>query len=260
MELPAEIRNLIYTIALTDSSGINLIGTFKHRRRTVERVSEETMMKVSGTDRWSSSRLNKYSRATNTEPASLVASLLAVNKQIYQEARDMLYGNVFIFADSFALYSFLINLGPVSCKYLKTISLLGWGFGRAMKAYNHACFSTLVSATNITTFHIDARIGYYRAPKGAVEQLYRDAFPWMEAIGAASGRADAVLDVLQFGDNCFDTVTFFGEQTQDVRRQQRVDEFKAALSELLNAQQNRVIGSPVKKRKKTSKRAISDEP
>jgi hypothetical protein len=259
MELPAEIRNMIYSIALTDASGINLVGTFKHKRRTVERVSEETMEKVSGANYYSASRLNKYSRATSTEPESLAASLLAVNKQIYQEGRDILYGNEFIFSDSFGLYSFLTNLGPVRCQYLKTIRLLGWGFGRAMKAYNHACFAALVSATNITAFHIKMHAGYLREPKRAAEQLYRDAFLWMEAIGAATGRPDAVIDVLQLGELFF----FYKERPQDqqplVEFNAALSEFNAALRELLNAQHNRVMGSRVKRSKKTSKSVASKD-
>jgi hypothetical protein len=63
-----------------------------------------------------------------------------VSKQIHQEAVDTLYGkNEFIFTDSFALYNFMINLGPRGAKHLKTLRLRGWLYGRATKAYNHSC-------------------------------------------------------------------------------------------------------------------------
>jgi hypothetical protein len=141
MELPAEIRNMVYEYALTDPSGINLVGTFKHKRRTVERVSAKCEADISQDRDYSDSFLiNDSIRSQHEKPAPLVPSLLAVSKQIHQEAVDTLYGkNEFIFTDSFALYNFMINLGPRGAKHLKTLRLRGWLYGRATKAYNHSC-------------------------------------------------------------------------------------------------------------------------
>ncbi len=151
-----------------------------------------------------SGRMNATVRKENPEPMPITPALLSVNKQIYQEARDIFYGNEFVFADTFALYAFLINLGPQGAKYLKTLRLLTWGCGRAMKAYNHSCFALLAWAPNVTAFHIDAqRPGWSRAAKSYSEQIYRDGFPFLEAIGRARGKADAAIDVLKIHPDMF---------------------------------------------------------
>jgi hypothetical protein len=141
MELPAEIRNLIYEYTLTTPSGINLVGTFKHKRRTVERISTKCQADFTQYRGYSAGHvMNDSIRNQHEKPTALVPSLLAVNKQIHQEATDILYGkNEFIFTDSFALYNFMINLGPTGAKRLKTVRIQGWLDGRAMKAYNHSC-------------------------------------------------------------------------------------------------------------------------
>ncbi|KAJ4362312.1 hypothetical protein N0V83_010405 [Neocucurbitaria cava] len=248
MQLPAEIRNMIYSYALTDPSGINLVATFKHKRRTVERVSAETQSKFRRAY-CRQARLNDEVRAKYEEPVTLVPSLLAVSKQIHYEAQDVLYSNDFIFADTFALYSLLINLGPSGAKHLKTVRLLGWGYGRAMKAYNHACFAVLVWAINITAFHIECNIGWYRTPKSCADQIYRDAFPWLEAIGRETGKMDAAVDILKFEMEAFERKQWNGTTQVTIPGEERYVEFKAALSKLLDVQQKRVLAKPMKKRK-----------
>ncbi|EOA87190.1 hypothetical protein ACJQWK_10361 [Exserohilum turcicum] len=209
LQLPAEIRNTIYEYTLCDDFGINLLGTFKHRRRTVGRISASLMAQASKSDNvWASRRLNNQLLACDEEPSMtpvvpLVPSLLAVNRQIHLEAVDMLYGNEFVFADSFALYSFLLNIGPARAKHLKRLRLLSFAEGRGMKGYNHSCFAVLAWATNLSAFHINTHMGGYRVADDGAGQLYRDAFPWLEAVGAAKGKADAALDVLHLGEDCF---------------------------------------------------------
>lgn len=248
MELPAEIRNMIYSYALTDSSGINFVAVHKHRRRTTERVSKDLMSQHMGSHwAYGGVRANDKPCDEHGEPNVLAASLLAVSRQIYHETRDILYSNEFRFLDSIALYSFLINLGPVNAKYLKTIRLLGWGYGRGTQGYNHACFSVLVWATNITAFHIDARLGWHRATCRGAQQFYRNAFPWLEAFGTAKGRADAAVDVLQFSEDWLDGIP----HSQSLK--QKIDAFKAMLSSLLNAQQKRLTAKAPRKRKVSKK-------
>jgi hypothetical protein len=256
MELPAEIRNIIYTYALTDPSGINFVATFKHRRRTVERISAQCMEQVAGGyRRYSNIRVNDVVRAQQEEPTSLVPSLLAVSKQIYSEGLDILYSNEFVFADSFAMYAFLINLGPARAKHLKTLRLLEWGHGRAMKAYNHSCFAVLVWATNMTAFHIDAHM--YTVKHGS-QQLYRDAFPWLEAIGSAKGKADAAVELLHIGEDSLSGSWGWAPGPAPTSRETKVKQFKAALSTLLEKQQKRVMAKPAKKRM-LIKDVIADE-
>ncbi|CAN9253157.1 unnamed protein product [Alternaria alternata] len=261
MELPAEIRNIIYEYTLTDPAGINLVGTFKHKRRTVERIPAKCQASISHDGPWSGALpINDNIRSQHEQPAALVPSLLAVSKQIHQECIDILYGkNEFVFTNSFALYSFLINLGPRGAKHLKTLRIRGWLYGRAMKGYNHSCFAALVWATNITAFHIDASIGWYRASKYGAEQLYRDAFPWMEAIGLAQGKVDAVVDIIKFSEDHFDVLqSSYRHSSSAMSNEQKHQEFRAALRKSLGAQQKRIMAPTVKKIK-AAKKAVADE-
>ncbi|KAH6876018.1 hypothetical protein BKA58DRAFT_380869 [Alternaria rosae] len=265
LNLPAEIRNIIYEYTLTDSSGINLVGVFKHKRRNVERISAKLQAELSQESGWSDSqRMNNGVRKTQEEPAPLVTSLLAVNKQIHQEGVDILYGkNEFIFTDSFALYNFMINLGPNRAKSLRTLRILGWLHGRAMKAYNHSCFSALVWATNITAFHIDSQIGWYRASKYGADQLYRDAFPWMEAVGMAKGKVDAIVDIIKFNEDHFDEHRgrYRWHTATQTSNEEMYAEFKTALRKSLGAQQQRVMAPTTSqtKRAKITKKVTEDE-
>lgn len=250
MELPSEIRNIIYGYALEDPSGINLVATFRNKRRTVERVSAETQSQISGgTYSYSVRQMNDELRNKREDPVALVPSLLAVCKQIYQESRDILYGNEFIFADTFALYSLLINLGPAGAKNLKHLRVMEWGHGRATKAYNHSCFAVLVWATNLKILHLDKPSGRARNPKNVADQFYRDAFPWLEAVGMAKGKVDAAVDVLRIDAEEFDYIYYRQSNQNLLSAEEKRDQFLGALAKLLGAQQKRVMGARVKKRK-----------
>jgi hypothetical protein len=250
MQLPAEIRNMIYTHALRDDQGINFVAMFKHKRRATERVSKATVTKLSGGYRiYSATRINNELRAEEEEPKALVPSLLAVSKQIYHEARDILYANDFIFADSCTLYNFLLNIGPGGAKLLQSVRIMSWGYGRTLKGYNHSCFAVLAWATGLKTLHLDRTSGYASNPKNCAEQLYRDAFPWLEAVGMAKGKVDAAIDLLQLKTENFESSYWDGTATRVIPGTERIQTFRETLRDLLGAQQKRVMATPAKKRK-----------
>jgi hypothetical protein len=232
---------MIYSYALTDSSGINFVAVQRNKRRCVERVSRDTIGTVSrARSPYQSSKINDG----NALPASLVPSLLAVNKQIHRESRDTLYSNELVFADTIALYSFMINLGPTSAKHLKKMRLMAWNNGRTSRTYNNACFATMVYATNLEKFYIDTSIGCYGSPKHAAQQVYRNAFPWLEAIGRAKGKYDAAIDVLDVHNAVLGRFYHRGSQAS----QDALDAFNAELSRNLGLQQKRIMAKSVKRR------------
>ncbi|KAJ4359367.1 hypothetical protein N0V95_002197 [Ascochyta clinopodiicola] len=248
LKLPAEIRNMIYAYALTDPSGINFVAIHRNKRRCVERVSQKALSSVSHfRSPYQSSRINDRIDDTNDLPKTLVPSLLAVSKQIHQEGADILYSNELVFADSVALYAFMINLGPGSASHLRLIRLNGWGRGRTSKAYNNACFAVLVSATNLEKLHINTSMGWYRQPKGAAQLFYRNAFPWLEAVGTAKGKYDAALDILDVTGEALGRNYYNTAQGQTGRDERKV--FNAELSRNLGVQRNRIMAKSVKKGK-----------
>ncbi|CAE7022840.1 hypothetical protein CFE70_003201 [Pyrenophora teres f. teres 0-1] len=242
MLLPAEIRNIIYDYTLADPLGINLVATIHNRRRQAQRIPASLQKNISrGLYYKITSSTDTDTVAQDDEPAPLVPALLTVCKQIHSEGKDVLYGNDFVFADSLALYAFMINLGASGAKHIKKITLRGWLDGRATKCYNHCCFAALVSATNLTSFVIETPSSYHRSPQPLAHQLYRDAFPWLEAVGAAKGKVDAGLDVVQLGDDFFRRS--WGHHPYTGRKEEQVEEFKSELGKLLGAQQLRVMGT-----------------
>lgn len=248
LELPAEIRNIIYTYTLTDLSGINFVAVQRNKRRCVERVSQEIL--GSGPHSHSYYRPNSINaNIDNVEdmPASLVPSLLAVNKQIHQEGCHILYGNELVFADTIALYAFMINIGPVSASYIKRMRLKGWGYGPTLKAYNNACFAVLIWATNLQKFCIDTNIGWCRRPKLVAQRLYRDAFPWLEAVGNAKGNFDAALGVLDLSKESL-AWQYPSNPSQNTTSEDVLKAFNIELSKNLRLQQKRVMAKPVSKR------------
>jgi hypothetical protein len=170
-----------------------------------------------------------------------VPSLLAVNKQIYQEARNILYENEFKMADPLALHSFIVDIGPQAAKLLTHVTLCSRIYGRSMqKGYNHSAFAMLASATNIKKLRIESLTNWMDAPSWAARQFYRDGFPWLEAVGAAKGKLDAALDLLELcspDDNCR------GGDYEEV------EPFKRELGKLLRAHMERMNEGPAPAKK-----------
>lgn len=235
---------MIYTYALTDPSGIKFVAVQRNKRRCVERVSNKTLSSISRRSYYQSSGINDDA---DEQPASLVPSLLVANRQIYQEGCDILYGNELVFADTVALYAFMINLGPAGgASHLRKMRLKDWGCGRTSKAYNNACFAVLIQATNLEKLYIDTTNGWYRMPKNIAQQIYRDAFPWLEAVGHARGKFDAALDVLELSDESLGRDYYGSKGTSGAQRRKM---FNDELSRNLGLQQKRVTAKSVKRRK-----------
>jgi hypothetical protein len=184
------------------------------------------------------------------KPPALVPALLALNKQTNVEARTILYANEFVFSDTFALYNFLINLGPSGSTHLKHLRLINWGYSRVMKAYNHSCFVALVWATKLETLHVEHIYGYYINVNRAAEQLYRDAFPWLEVVGAAKGKLDAAVDILRIEPELFTVPQWYGTKRQEITGDGQLVLYKERLSKMLGAHQERIMGDGGGKKRK----------
>lgn len=241
---------MIYSYALKDPSGIKFVAVQRNKRRCVEPVSSKTFSQVAGNRlHYQSNRINDDAEEQAT---GLVPSLLSVNKQVYREGCDILYSNELIFADPIALYAFMINLGPGgSASHLKTMRLKGWGYGRTSKAYNNACFAVVISAKNLEKFYIDTSVGWYRQPKSAAQQIYRDAFPWLEAVGRTKGKFDAALDVLEVSAESLGRNHW--NSSQGLSDAQRRKAFNDELGRNLELQQKRVMASKSVEKRKASK-------
>jgi hypothetical protein len=165
----------------------------------------------------------KEPRGPATDITPLVPSLLAVCKQINQDAGDLLYSHHFYAEDPLTLHSFMVDICPRVAARLKHIDLMNWVHARGHKSYNHTCFTALMPAINLVSFNTHGYLRCGESAKHIAIQMYRDAFPWLEAVGRAKGRIDAGVDV--FNISCAESYH---------RRDGEVPDFKPYMRKLLN--------------------------
>jgi hypothetical protein len=112
LDLPPELRDMIYDLALLDPSGISLVSRIKDNRRTVRRGA---VYDASSYDyryfygRHRSLKSGAQQVAVRQNP--IIPRFLRVNKQIYAEGINFLYGQDFYFEDMLALQYFLATIG-----------------------------------------------------------------------------------------------------------------------------------------------------
>jgi hypothetical protein len=66
-------------------------------------------------------------------------------------------------------------------------------------------------------------------------QVYRDAFHWLEAVGTATGRWDAALDVIEVQEDNFaiNRYSMIGSQRQTISHEEQMEAFQDELRKLL---------------------------
>ncbi|KAF1957778.1 hypothetical protein CC80DRAFT_390131, partial [Byssothecium circinans] len=236
LELPAEIRNHIYSLCFNDPVGVYLCSATKKVRRTVRRVPESNYRAQPSQN---NSQNDSDSDDQGNEIAPLVPALLAVNKQIYQEGCAMLYANDFYMADTLTMHSFFVDIGARAAQLLKNVALINWGEGRGVnKAYNHAAFMAMSIAPNLETFVMYDTPGWRQDPKAVATQFYRDAFPWLEAVGTAKGKTDAAIDAIQVSSGTFHHVRrrrwwYYQSRQRQFDGYEQIDAFREELGKLL---------------------------
>lgn len=188
MSLPAELRDEIYELVLTDCNGIFVVSTFKKNRRTAARA-------VVVTDHRNRFNKIRVDRANPVFPA-----LLAVSKQIHSESVGFLYHRRVSFYDTQALHAFLATVGSHR-QFVRHVVIRSFGYGQGVsRAMDVAAFPLLGLCTDLRVLKFDCRIGYRTLPSKIAPRIHRDAHHFLEAFGSAKGRADAAVDILEFGD------------------------------------------------------------
>ena len=232
MSLPAELRNQIYALALTDAKIIHLVSQTKRYRRTVRRsvpsrIDPRTQRR-SHHYQISPSQLRDTS-AEITLP-TLVPNVLVLNKAIYAETQPILYaGNTFAVEDTMAMHVFLAIIGPKNRATVTDLTIRGWGQTKAHKSLNHPAFTMLASAMNLTRLQLDCHI--WGGPKRVARQLYWDGFHWFEAVGVTKGKFDAALDMLEVSER------YMGpswHRRSELSLEAHFEELKAELRKLLS--------------------------
>lgn len=234
MELPPELRDMIYEMALTDADGMFIVPTTKTYRRTVCRAGSDDMEMCRYRQRGSRHRVAEDGNA----PKQLVPNLLAVSKQIHNETINMLYGQDFAFTDTDALNRFLTVIGQRNQQRLRSIDVQSFCTGRRTRAINHCAFMALAGATKLKTLILNNdEFRHYSGPKGLARGLYSNTHFFLEAYGAAHGRIDAAIDIIELDEYAFES--FYCYRRRVAANQQNPEEnkaiFRAELCRLLGA-------------------------
>lgn len=234
MELPPELRDIIYEMALTDADGMSIVSTTKTYRRTVCRAASDEMEECRYRQRGSRHRVAQ----DGTGPKQLVPNLLAVSKQIHNETINILYGHDFVFTDTDALHRFLTVIGPRNQQRLRSIDIQSFCTGRNTRAINHCAFMALAGATKLKALILnDGEFRHYGSPKGLARGLYANTHFFLEAYGAANGRMDAAIDIMEVDEYAFES--FYSYRRGVNAKQQNPQEnraiFRAELCRLLGA-------------------------
>jgi hypothetical protein len=246
MSLPGELRNQIYEECLKDCN-INKYGEYEdclwlHAKQW---RYQQIVQRVNLTPEFwkEDSNWNRHILCCNAKGAtifetgladgnkSLVPNILAVSKQIYQEAMPILYGQRMVFADVTALAAFAARISHNTASLLRHIEIRCWNrtVSRRNMPFTAMCLLAAKGATNIKNLNINCLVGslwfgqfYHPAhitrtrvrpetdiPKGYARRVYRACYPLLEAIGKE--KPDGLdqcdwyrgLDVIQFGDRFF---------------------------------------------------------
>lgn len=88
----------------------------------------------------------------------------------------------------------------------------------------------LAGAVNLTHLHLDCKIAW-GGPRKVARQLYRDGFHWLEAVGAAKGKFDAAIELLEISES--NLSRFVSVRENDLSPNDWVEQFDAELRKLL---------------------------
>ncbi|KAK7960686.1 hypothetical protein PG996_011329 [Apiospora saccharicola] len=216
--LPAELRNTIYAMVLTDPrGGVHLIAKSKSHRRIAKHCGPFMIDRpYSSNPLWIAPDGAKwdYSGDYRLSPA-----LLATSKAIYAETAPMLYGQRFIADDGFALMAFLMLLSPERTALLRRVAMNDWVDTRSHSSTNLPAVALLretaphIEAFEIRTEMVNRFLSHCyrdRSPIAPVVRLarkiYRDCHPFLYAVMRARG-FNAVLEVVQLAEEVWVSLT-----------------------------------------------------
>jgi hypothetical protein len=232
MELPPEIRFMIYKMCLVESA------------RELSFVSNSTGRDVyRGTVKRSNNGWGAYNFKTKRERTwdanrtALQPVILRINKAIRDEAIDLLYSQTFHFATTHAFQQWFMRISPANRMLLRNIVIKGWTDYRTGRAKDvQHIFTLLMSAPNLRSILLDRHVwsenhGVIRSYHnknftGDARNFWRDIEYWADVMDAARGKGTAKA-VLKFTKVCFGSEKEVEDEDEDVEKREK--EFMAQL-------------------------------
>lgn len=185
VDLPAEMRNIIYQKTLTHDGPIALCHGLVHNRH---RVRQERI------------RIGYFTKE-DYEQVELVPNLLLLNKATYAEAGPMLYGqNKLSFNNCQSLYHFLYRLGPTTKSWITEISLEALNASRSMRsAFMFSAFQEMIGTTNLRCLKLEGVAPWDDMDKQS-KLLISNAYDWLLSVVKQKGSAKAAMDMLHINN------------------------------------------------------------
>lgn len=221
--LPAELRNTIYALVLTDPrGGVHLLAKSKAHRRVA---------KLCDPFSWYDGR---YAVSATNDPnpperpwgrGELTPALLATSRALYNEAAPILYGQRFVAHDGYALMAFLVGLRPETVARLRRVTMFNCANTRSHSSTNLPAVALLRDAAaglehlEILTPFLGRHIRYAgHSPDGKdrlaspvirlARKIFRDFHPLLYAVMRAQG-LHAAVDVVKPADQEWDALVTY---------------------------------------------------
>ncbi|KAF2716738.1 hypothetical protein K431DRAFT_278310 [Polychaeton citri CBS 116435] len=176
LELPAEVRCRVYRFYFANNGVVGKGIALDNKRKEGKRMFAKFFI----------------------EGVKNRVGLLAVNKQLYNEAAPVLYSHVLSFADTSSVMEFMLDMSPRSRELLQYVNVKTY-----VKTTSRNAMNTLADAVNLKRLRIFQSVSTESEPAKAAKALYTDMYKLLESIGRKLGDKRAAVDVLSFGREAF---------------------------------------------------------
>lgn len=125
-------------------------------------------------------------------------ALLAVNKEIYEEAIQIFYAHKIRMESTTTMSDFLVQTGSAVRARLTDVAVNAW-----VKTTSRNAMMLLAEARNLKNLHIDSGVSSEGDTAKAAKAFWTDAYKFLEAVGAVKGDKAAGVDAVTFGQKAF---------------------------------------------------------
>lgn len=124
--------------------------------------------------------------------------LLAVNREIHDEAVQVLYDKTMRFENTQTVLDFWGQLQPVIRSRIRRVSIKTFVKTNARNAMHF-----LAESPNLVNLHLETGIYTGEDVAKAAKEFYDISYKFLEAVGSRKGDKTAGVDVLSFGNDAF---------------------------------------------------------
>ena len=125
-------------------------------------------------------------------------ALLAVSKEIYEEAVQVFYAHTMKVESTTTLLDFLGELPGSVRPRLQSVVIKSW-----VKTTSRNAMNFLAESGGLRSLHIEGGVTTDDDPAKVAKAFYADACKFLEAVTVAKGDKQAGVDVLSFGPRAF---------------------------------------------------------